>query len=194
MPEHRELPLFRFGEELRRHRRARRSFQLRAAAIAGTTLIASATLATLMWPPRPVLLWNATASSPVGLYRVESLEDVAPGEMVIAWPPDEARRLGAERRYLPSNVPLVKRVAASDGDRVCAVGEAVFVNGAVVASRQANDPSGRPMPWWTGCEVLGEGDFFLLTSGASLAFDGRYFGFTARQQIVGRARLLWAAR
>ena len=57
--------------------------------------------------------------------------------MVIAWAPAEARRLGAERHYLPSNVPLVKRVAAVAGDRVCAAGEAVFVNGRLATLRRA---------------------------------------------------------
>jgi type IV secretory pathway protease TraF len=111
--------------------------------------------------------------------------------MVIAWPPAEARRVGADRHYLPSNVPLVKRVAAAAGDRVCAVGEAVSVNGRLETLRLARDPAGRPMPWWTGCEDLAAGDLFLLTPGTANAFDGRYFGITRGHQIVGRARLLW---
>jgi type IV secretory pathway protease TraF len=115
-----------------------------------------------------------------------------PGEMVVASPPAEARRLGAERHYLPSNVPLVKRVAAVGGDRVCAVGEAVFVNGRLETLRRSKDPSGRAMPWWTGCEELAEGDLFLLTPDVPEAFDGRYFGISRRHQIIGRARLLWA--
>ncbi|MBX3562649.1 MAG: S26 family signal peptidase [Sphingomonas sp.] len=191
MPEHRDLPLFRWGEQLRRDRAVRRASRWRTLAAAGAAAVLTAVGATLLWPPRPQLLWNASASSPIGLYRVRPADSVRPGEMVVAWPPDEARRLGAARHYLPSNVPLVKRVAAAAGDRVCAAGEAVFVNGRLETLRRAHDPSGRPMPWWTGCEDLGSGDLFLLTPGVPEAFDGRYFGVTRRELVVGRARLLW---
>lgn len=111
--------------------------------------------------------------------------------MVIAWPPDVARDLASRRRYLPRNVPLVKPVAAIAGDRVCARAAAVFVNGRFAAERRAADSSGRPMPRWTGCAILGAGDFLLLSANAPRAFDGRYFGVSRRRQIVGKAKLLW---
>ena len=191
MPEHRELPLFRWGEELRRDRQLRRAIRLRMVAVAAAAVIATILVGTLLWPPRPLLVWNASASSPIGLYLIGPPTGAGRGDTVIAWPPEPARELGAERRYLPRNVPLVKRVAAVAGDRVCAVGEAVFVNGRLETLRRASDPSGRPMPWWTGCEELSGGDLFLLTPEVADAFDGRYFGITRRSEIVGRARLLW---
>lgn len=191
MPEQRALPLFRWGEELRRRRSERRASRRHMLAAALAAVAATGLLGTLLWPLRPLLVWNASASSPVGLYRVGPPERAAVGDIVIAWPPAEARALGAKRRYLPGNVPLVKRVAAVAGDRVCAVGEAVFVNGRLAVLRRGADPSGRPMPWWTGCEKVAEGDLFLLTPGVAEAFDGRYFGVTRRGRIVGRARLIW---
>ena len=191
MPEHRELPPSDWVEELRRRIATRRANRRRALAASACAVPIAALMATLILPPRPFLLWNASASSPIGLYHVGSAEGVQTGDMVIAWPPEAARRLGAARHYLPYNVPLVKRVAAVAGDQVCAIGEAVFVNGRPIALRRASDPSGRPMPWWTGCEDVAQGDLFLLTPSVGQAFDGRYFGVTRRHQIVGRARLLW---
>lgn len=192
MPDHRDLPLFRWGEELRRRPLARRADRRRTFAAAGAAAAITALTATLIWPPRPMLVWNASASSPIGLYLVQPSAGVRPGHLVIAWPPEEARALGAERHYLPYNVPLVKLVAAAAGDRVCAVGEAIFINGRLVTLRRTADPSGRPMPLWTGCETVPQGDLFLLTPTAPNAFDGRYFGVTASNLILGRARLLWA--
>jgi conjugative transfer signal peptidase TraF len=191
MLEHRELPPSDWVEELRRRIATRRANLRRALAASACAVPIAALMATLLWPPQPLLLWNASASSPIGLYYVGSAAGVRTGDMVIAWPPETARRLGAERHYLPYNVPLVKRVAAVAGDQVCAVGEVVFVNGRPVTLRRAIDPSGRPMPWWTGCEEIAQGDLFLLTPGVPEAFDGRYFGVTRRHQIVGSARLLW---
>ncbi len=160
-----------------------------AAGAAAVTALAM----TLIWPPRPLLVWNASASSPVGLYVVGPPDAVVVGDMVVAWPPEGARLLGAARRYLPGNVSLVKRVAAAAGDRVCAAGEALYVNGRLATLRQGSDPSGRLLPWWTGCATLTTGQLLLLTPDAPEAFDGRYFGITQRSEVVGRARLLWRA-
>jgi conjugative transfer signal peptidase TraF len=191
MPEHRELPLFRWGEELRRHRHAKRKSRRCIIAAAAAAATVTPAIGTLVWPPRPALLWNASASSPIGLYRIGEADSLRVGDLVVAWPPEDARELGAERHYLPRNVPLVKSVAAVAGDRVCAVGEAVFVDGRLETLRSDRDPSGRRMPWWTGCEDLSGGDLFLFSPDAPQAFDGRYFGITRASQIVGRARLIW---
>ena len=170
---------------LRREGAVRSAF----AAFAG---FASAVLAvTVVWPPRPLLVWNASASAPIGLYGVGSPRKVRPGDTVIAWPPAGVGALAAERRYLPSNVPLVKRVSSAAGDRVCAAGEAIWVNGRYAAHRRAFDGRGRPMPSWTGCRTLSSAEYLLLNDSPD-SFDGRYFGVTQRDEIVGRAVLLWA--
>lgn len=191
MPEQHDRVLARWGEALRRERLGRRAARMRLVAAAAAAATVTAVASTLLWPPRPLLLWNASASSPVGLYRVEPADQVAVGDMIVAWPPKAARMLGSARRYLPGNVPLVKRVAAVAGDRVCAAGEAVFVNGRLEVLRRSADPAGRLLPWWTGCEDLEAGELLLLTKGMSDAFDGRYFGITRQAEIVGRGRLLW---
>ena len=187
--------LFPAPRPIRRGTHARRLLELGRkwpALGAGMTVLVAALAATLLRQPSPVLVWNASASSPIGLYRVGSAAGVHAGEMAVAWPPDEARALGAARHYLPRNVPLVKRVAAAAGDRVCARGETIFVNGRRTATRLRTDPAGRAMPWWwSGCERLRGGDLLLLSPSIPLAFDGRYFGISRSERIVGRARLVW---
>ena len=179
------------GERLRaalaKRRRVRRRLATGAAAAAAIGLA----LAPLLWPRRPLLVWNASASSPRGLYRVEPPGGLEVGDMAVAWPPAGARSLAAARGYLPANVPLVKRVAAVAGDSVCARGAALFVNGRAAAMRRGRDPLGRTLPHWRGCRALGPGEFLLLSRGAAGAFDGRYFGPVGRRQVVGRATPLW---
>jgi conjugative transfer signal peptidase TraF len=160
--------------------------------VAAAGVPAAALLATLIANPRPIFLWNASASSPEGLYAVGAPLSFKRGDFAVARPPADARRLAADRRYLPAGVPLVKRVAGVAGDRICARGAHVAVNGRLAAFRRSFDPSGRPMPSWSGCRTLASGEIFLLSSGRPLAFDGRYFGPTSAADIVGRARLLWA--
>lgn len=176
----------------KRHRRLAQPADASRIWCAAALIASSAVIASLQWQPRPLLLWNASASSTVGLYFVTSAGGPRVGDMVVAWPSTAARRLAAARRYLPANVPLVKRVAAASGDRVCAQGETIIVNGRVAAVRRSRDPSGRTMPWWSGCEILRADELFLLSPATSNAFDGRYFGVTRVGQLIGRARLLWA--
>ncbi len=61
----------------------------------------------------PSFVWNASASAPLGLYRVEQTKAaLGKGDLVLAWAPESAHRLAAERGYLPESVPLTKRIAA----------------------------------------------------------------------------------
>ena len=163
-------------------------------AAAGLVVLGAALSATIVMPPRPVLVWNASASAPVGLYRVIPSTRLATGDMVIARLPAAMRGLAAGRHYLPANVPLVKRVAALSGDTVCAHGAAVSVNGRRVAVRRMHDGAGRAMPWWSGCVTLSRGAALLLMTGSPDSFDGRYFGPTCPGLIVGKAHLVWASR
>jgi conjugative transfer signal peptidase TraF len=191
VPDLRDLPVLRWGEELRRLRRDRHCGRRRLLVAAAAAVAATALAATAIRPPRPLLVWNASTSSPEGLYVVRPEGAPRLGDMVIAWPPDAARRLAAARNYLPYGVPLVKRVAAAAGDRVCAAGEAVFVGDRLVTLRRSEDAAGRPLPWWTGCIRLRTGELLLLNEGAD-SFDGRYFGITPPSDVIGRARLIWA--
>jgi conjugative transfer signal peptidase TraF len=179
------------GDALRRTIAARRQ-RRRLLSIAALIGIAAVPLAaSALWQAPVLLVWNASASAPIGLYRVQADAPVRRGDMVIAWAPGPARTLAAMRHYLPANVPLVKRVAAVAGDRVCAVGRSVSINGRRVAMRRKSDPDGRPMPWWTGCRRLARSERFLLMDNP-LSFDGRYFGVTRSSDVIGRAELLWA--
>jgi len=142
-------------------------------------------------PPAPRLLWNASASAPIGLYAVMPGAFVEPGDMVVARVPKRYRLLAASRRYVPLNVPLVKRVAAYAGDEVCALDQDIFLNGRRIAKRRAVDAAGLPMPWWSGCMVLRGRQLFLLMD-SPFSFDGRYFGPTDGSDVIGKARLLWS--
>ncbi len=140
--------------------------------------------------PSPRLVWNASPSAPVGLWRIDPGAPIAVGDMVLAQAPDAARRLAAARGYLPQTVPLVKAVAAAEGDSVCAEGAWMFVGATRVAHRLRHDAQGRPLPWWRGCRRLARGEY-LLISPAETAFDSRYFGPVEASAVIGRARPLW---
>ena len=68
---------------------------------------------------------------------------------------------------------------------------ALVIDGRTVAKRRGSDFSGRPLPWWSGCRELRRDEYFLLMDSPA-SFDGRYFGVTRGDDVLGRAELLWA--
>lgn len=183
-----EMPLLAWGDQLRIAKKKRRIIDRRIAVVGiGIALVGL----TITFPPAPRLVWNASASAPIGLYAVTPGVPVDTGDMVIARMPGPWRMLAAQRRYIPANVPLVKYVAAAAGDEVCAFGAQIFVNGRLLATRSVADAAGRAMPWWSGCVRLRGRQLFLLMSNSPASFDGRYFGVTEGGQVVGKAQLLW---
>lgn len=173
---------------LERRRRGRK----RPRSILALTLVGLGCVGlTALTRPAPELVWNASASAPIGLYRVLSEAPIRHGDMVLARTPDSVRTLAAERGYLPPNVPLIKRVMGLGGDIICTVGDEILVGGRSVATRRERDRVGRPLPGWSGCRQLAEDQVFLLMEGVPESFDGRYFGPVPLSSIIGRLVPLW---
>jgi conjugative transfer signal peptidase TraF len=192
MAELARLPATACGEALRRTIAARRERRRRLRLAAAAALAAVPCAATIVSRPPPLLVWNASASTPRGLNRIYPGARVHRGDSVVAALREPYRTLAAERGYLPIGVPLVKRVAAVPGDRICGHGAVITINGRAAAVRKRLDARGRELPAWNGCIRLGTGEYLLLGEG-DWSFDGRYFGATRSSQIVGRAVLLWRA-
>ena len=133
----------------------------------------------------PFIVWNASASAPIGLYRIESR---APriGDFALVKPDAGLEDFIVARGYLPENIPLLKRVAALSGARICREDIATFIDGSPVAEALRVDSEGRAMPVWQGCFSLRDDEIFLLNSPAN-SLDGRYFGATKITQVIGVA-------
>ena len=154
-------------------------------------VVVAATLATLTVPVSRYAVWNATASVPTGLYAIRGKASLHVGERVAIEPPPELRRLLAERHYLPTGVPLLKRIAAVRGQRVCRFVHGITIDGQFVGAALARDRLSRPLPVWAGCHVLRTGELFVMNPAAPDSFDGRYFGVLRIKQVIGRATPVW---
>lgn len=185
------FPATQVGERLRSIVTERRERLRRTRFCAIVALATMPVMATAVCRMPMLLVWNASASAPIGLYWVDRHAQIRSGDMVVGWAPQAARALAAARNYIPADVPLVKRVAAVEGNRVCAEGALVSIDNRRVASRLHHDFAGRPIPWWNGCRTLGRSEYFLLMD-EPRSFDGRYFGITSGSDLVGRGVLLWA--
>lgn len=146
-----------------------------------------ALFAAVAWlSPQLRLLWNASASAPVGLYRLHPGDTPLVGDMVAYRPSPALARFMSERHYLPIGVPLLKHVAARPGATICRRDAAVTIDGRTVAIAHAADSRGRPLPVWRGCRVLRADQLFLLNP-APDSLDGRYFGPVPASGLIGRA-------
>ena len=140
--------------------------------------------------PRPIhLVWNGSASVPIGLYWISS-GPAKSGDLALVRLDGWLQSLFETRGYLPSMVPLLKRIAASQGDEICRTGFDISINGRHVATALSADSMGRPLPVWRGCHVLNDREIFLLNDNPR-SLDGRYFGATDRALVIGRATFLW---
>ncbi len=141
--------------------------------------------------PAPRLVWNASASVPIGLYRARPVKGLGRGDLVAAYAPQPVGHLMAERGYLPLRVPMLKQVAAVMGQDVCRTGPHILIDRKHVAEARVFDRAGRPLPAWQGCHRLLEDEVFLLNPGAPDSFDGRYFGPVKKAAIVAILTPVW---
>lgn len=142
----------------------------------------------------PVLLWNATASTPVGLYRVKSAGVLHVNELVVAMPPEPLASFLAARNYLPERVPLLKHLAALPGQQVCRIGVAITIDGVIAGIALTRDSRNRSLPAWSGCRTIARGEVFLMNRSVPDSLDGRYFGSLPMTSILGRAVPIWTAQ
>jgi conjugative transfer signal peptidase TraF len=137
------------------------------------------------------LVWNTTASTPTGFYRVVKDRQLHVGELVAVAPPAKLANWLAVLHFLPLHAVLMKQVAAIEGARVCRHGLTITIDGRVTAQARERDRFGRPLPVWIGCRRLGRADVFFMNAAVPDSLDGRYFGPLPVKCVVGRAVPLW---
>ncbi len=139
----------------------------------------------------PKLIWNASASTPIGLYTIERSPSLEVTDLVAVDAPEPLASFLADRGYLPRGVPLMKRVAGLPGQQVCRIGARITVNGIAMGEALDRDRLGRLLPVWRGCHRIADGEIFLMNWSVRDSLDGRYFGPISTSSIFGRATPLW---
>ena len=156
----------------------------RPASVAVILVLAGLLAAAWTGERRPWLIYNASESAPVGFY-LRSARPAAIGDYTLVRADSRPAIEAAARGLVPAGTPLVKRLAAGPGDRVCRHAARVTVNGHPVATALGHDRAGRPLPAWSGCVHLRAGETFLLQDHPR-SFDGRYHGPTPVSALAGR--------
>jgi len=144
-----------------------------------------------LFHPAPRLIWNVSASVPIGLYAVRPTGALRVTELVVVAPPKPLASFLSDRGYLPKGVPLLKRILALPGQTVCRADRTIIVDGLVMGDALERDRQGRPLPVWQGCRAVAPGEVFLMNWDVADSLDSRYFGALPASSIVGRAAPLW---
>lgn len=164
---------------------------MRSAYLAVTCFAVSTVGALSLLDITPRLIWNASASVPVGLYALRPVDTLTLGDLVAVDPPQALARFITARGYTGPDVPLLKQVAALPGQEVCRSGKTVAIDSIAVATALSRDSRGRNLPVWQGCRVIGADEIFLLNAGIRDSLDSRYFGPLPARSVIGRAVPLW---
>lgn len=137
------------------------------------------------------LVYNATASVPLGWYVVVPVHAAGVGDVVLARLPRSAAALAEQRQYLPQSVPILKRVGAVGGQWVCVRDRVLRIDRELPLRLLERDGLDRPLTPWSGCRALNIDELFLLSHDSPASFDSRYFGPIPKRFIIGRAVALW---
>ncbi|WP_421729071.1 S26 family signal peptidase [Brevundimonas sp.] len=137
-----------------------------------------------------IALVNESPSLPKGLYVRQPGGRPDRSAIVAVLQPPSVRQYLASLG-MPTDVLLIKRVAAVGGEVVCRRDGTITTPDRVVQAVM-RDRRGVVLPAWEGCRRLAPGELFLLGDTAS-SFDSRYFGAVRRDQVQGvyRTGLTW---
>jgi len=169
-------------------------FSLFAGMAIGVAALYAPTFMPLPAYKRAFAVFNPTDSVPRGWYRVGNIENAASlqvGSIVLARLPADVASFAAQRGYLPTGVPILKRIGAVAPQSVCVREQAVVIDGAVAATARTHDGARRPLRAWQQCRPLALGELFLLSDTNPASFDSRYFGPIAVSAVLGIAWPLW---
>ena len=160
--------------------------------ILAVTMIAVGTLVATAVADLPTrLIWNATASAPIGFYIVAPADALEVPELVVIAPPEPLERFMVERGYSARGVPLLKRVLGLPGQQICRTNRTITVDGIEMGEALERDSLGRDLPVWQGCRRIPTGEVFLMNWQVRDSLDGRYFGPIPASVVIGRAVPLW---
>ena len=140
---------------------------------------------------RQVTPSSTNCQIPIGLYRIQPAATLTVTELVAVRPPHPLAAFLDVNGYLPTGIPMLKRVLALRGQTVCRNGLVITVDNIEMGQARERDSRGRPLPAWQGCRIIKEGELFVMNWQSADSLDSRYFGPLPTSAVIGRAVLVW---
>lgn len=154
-----------------------------------------ATAYALAWNAGTGVAINLSPSMPIGVYLSRPIADPKPGDLVSVCIPPSPASIYADRSYVPRSprcpsglAPVIKPIAAADGDVVSIEPDGTRVNANLVPNSLVfdTDSNGRPIPHlphgWI--KRLNTGEYFVMATVLPRSLDSRYYGLVSRNQLL----------
>ena len=147
---------------------------------------------TAIFPVSPKLIWNASASVPIGLYAMRPAGALHVTELVVV-PPPAALASFLDRAPLPAQgrADAEAHPRPARPNRLPHPTARSPSTASPWARRSTATEVAARCPTWQGCRVVAADEVFLMNWQSEDSFDGRYFGPLPVSTIVGRADPLW---
>ena len=136
---------------------------------------------------------NISESYPRGIYKSIPKTIIEHGDFIMFCPTNSSLMQNALKRgYVLKGIceggfyPLLKKVAALEGDRV-EVNKYVYINGVKQSKSKLHqyDPKGNPLPKTKDNNItIPKGYMFLLSDYHELSFDSRYLGLIEQNTTI----------
>jgi conjugative transfer signal peptidase TraF len=158
--------------------------------------IAAAAIAMALFTLRPMgYRWNGSPSLPRGLYATAVRSD-----LIEFCPPQPWGYIAVKRQYREPGVcpdygsPVLKPIAASEGDRIDLSAVGIAVNGGLLPNTAPRvlDSMGRRLDHYPfGTYIVRNGEVWVASSWNYKSFDSRYFGPVRLSAIRHYLRPVW---
>ncbi len=146
------------------------------------------------------MIYNTTNSYPPGFYQVNKNVFPSVGDMALFCPPhNDITKLAIEREYLKpgfcasGTIPMIKRIAAGEGDYVRVTDEGIAINDDGLIPNTAafkSDSLDGSLPIYTGGEIQ-KNMLLMLSEHNPKSWDSRYFGPVSEALIIGKVKPIY---
>ena len=117
---------------------------------AATLTLTGVMSALMLTSPRPIFVWNMSASAPVGLYALHRSNQYRHGDLIALTPTQSQADYLSQRGYLDKGALLLKHVAALNGQLACRQDNHILIDG---RTRQPGQsllrPLSHPLSHWS---------------------------------------------
>lgn len=140
---------------------------------------------------------NFTQSMPLGVYIKSYSAFYTKNDLVLVCLDDAIARWAVANHIIADgsgcqhSAPLLKKIAATGGDRVTVNGEGIIINGKLMAHTA---PAARHIKRWIPVNseiLLKDGEYIVVANQNNLSFDSRYFGTVTTENVIAKASPLW---
>lgn len=134
--------------------------------------------------------YQVTPSMPKGIYFTFPVKQINRNDIVLFYPPNDAKKIINAKHWAPMSGILIKHVIGVPNDFVCNKNHVITVNNKIFGKIYDYYLPGKKMPRVDFCAKLKDKQYLLLSTFINRSYDSRYFGPIDQSQIFAKAKII----